>query len=94
MYREIFSFTEDFVAHLDRNQETQKITYQMLDCTFGGGGHSIGLLKRLPNLRILGLDLDTKVLNQCREHYSPYIQSKRLALEHSNYVNAQHVDVK
>ena len=60
----------------------------MLDCTFGGGGHSIKLIEENKELRVLGVDLDSRVLDQCKEKYTDLIQSKRLALEHSNYVHA------
>ena len=66
----------------------------MLDCTFGGGNHSVGLLKRHKNLRVLGVDMDSKVLGQCRESYSDLIKDKRLALEHSNFVNAPYIDAR
>jgi len=67
----------------------------MLDCAFGGGNHSIPLLRQHKNLRVLGVDLDSKVLEQCRDQYEEeFIDSKRLALEHSNYVHVPHIDVK
>jgi len=66
----------------------------MLDCTFGGGNHSVGLLKKYKNLRILGVDMDSKVLNLCKEKYADLIKDKRLALEHSNYVNAPYIDAR
>ena len=40
------------------------------------------------------MDLDSVVLDRCRENYADLIKSKRLALEHSNYVNAIHIDPK
>lgn len=94
MYREVTAFVDDYLVHRDSNSETSKHTYQMLDCTFGGGNHSVPLLKKHTSLRVLGVDLDTKVMNACREQYSEMIASKRLALEHSNYVHSQHIDVK
>lgn len=39
MYREIQSFVADYMTHKDKS------SYQLLDCTFGGGNHSIGLLR-------------------------------------------------
>ena len=36
--------------------------------------------------------MDSKVLGQCSERYSDLIKEKRLALEHSNYVNAPYID--
>jgi 16S rRNA C1402 N4-methylase RsmH len=66
----------------------------MADCTFGGGNHSIPLIKKYENLRILGMDLDSKVLNKCKEEYTDHIKSKKLALEHINYVNITAIDPK
>lgn len=44
-----------------------------IDCTAGGGGHSLGILKRLgPNGRVLSLDKDDMALQHCkmlREQY-------------------------
>lgn len=31
-------------------------------------------------------------MNECRTHYKEYIAQKRLALEHTNFVHAQHID--
>lgn len=58
MYREVQSLVKDYIEHfLD-----QKKTFQMADCTFGGGNHSIPLLMQHENLKIIGTDLDQKVL--------------------------------
>lgn len=35
----------------------------MLDGTFGGGNHSVPLLDKYHNLRVLGTDLDSKTLD-------------------------------
>ena len=92
LYQEVRSAVEQYI----RFYEEYDHNFQMLDCTFGGGNHS-ALLLRLwqTRLRVLGLDLDSKVLDQCREVYNnEFIKTKRLALEHTNYVNAEFVDVK
>jgi 16S rRNA (cytosine1402-N4)-methyltransferase len=36
----------------------------IVDCTFGGGGHSRALLDRYPSVRIVGIDRDTDALLQ------------------------------
>ena len=66
----------------------------MVDCTFGGGGHSIQLLKQHPKkLKILGTDLDQAVLEQCSYEYDELIKKKKLALVHSNYVYVPEINV-
>jgi 16S rRNA (cytosine1402-N4)-methyltransferase len=91
LYREVHNFVNEYINH----NADEKPQFQMLDCTFGGGNHSIPLLRQHKNLRVLGVDLDSKVLEQCRDQYEEeFIDSKRLALEHSNYVHVPHIDVK
>ncbi|TNV80245.1 hypothetical protein FGO68_gene9924 [Halteria grandinella] len=60
LYREVHQFTSDYLSQKD----TSKSVYQFLDCTFGGGNHSVPLLEKHQNLRVLGLDLDSKVMNE------------------------------
>jgi hypothetical protein len=54
----------------------------------------VPLLKQNPNLKVLGVDLDNKVLDKCREQYSDLIKERRLALEHTNYVNVPNLDMR
>lgn len=92
MYREIQSFVSDFIMHREKDRGSK--SFQMVDCTFGGGNHSVPLLKQNPNLKVLGVDLDNKVLDKCREQYSDLIKERRLALEHTNYVNVPNLDMR
>lgn len=94
MHREVHAFVQDYLDHRESRSELSKPTYQMLDCTFGGGNHSVPLLSKHKNLRVLGLDLDMKVMSECRTAYQQLIKEKRLALEHTNFVHAQHVDAR
>ena len=66
----------------------------MFDGTFGGGGHSIPLLQQHPNLKVLGTDLDERLLDQCRIEYETLIKKRRLALCHTNFVNIPALDLK
>jgi len=45
----------------------------MADCTFGGGNHSVPLLLKHNRLKVLGIDLDSKTLDLCREEYATLI---------------------
>lgn len=77
------------VHYLDKKKQ-----FQMVDCTFGGGNHSVPLLLEYPNLRVLGVDMDYKVLKECEDAYNDLIERKRLGLVHSNYVHIPSIDIK
>ena len=81
MHREVTELVDDYIDHFN----TRKPLVQMADLTFGGGNHSIPLLLRHPNLRILGLDLDTKLLEHCALEYHQLLEKKRLALKNINF---------
>ena len=84
---------EQYIEHY----KEEKKNFQMLDCTFGGGGHPIKLLQeaaeRKDNLKILGCDLDEEVLDQCRLEFEPWINKRKLALWHGNYASVRRVNV-
>jgi 16S rRNA (cytosine1402-N4)-methyltransferase len=55
-----------------------------IDCTFGGGGHTIAILeKNGPNGRVLALDLDSEALNRGQELARG--QKGRLVVEYGNF---------
>lgn len=66
----------------------------MFDGTFGGGGHSVPILEAHGNIKIFGTDLDENLLDQCKSEYSHLIGQRRLALQHTNFVNIPAVDFK
>lgn len=66
----------------------------MFDGTFGGGGHSVNLLKTHSNLKVLGTDLDEGLLEICKNEYADLISRRRLALHHTNFVNIPAIDLK
>ena len=90
LYREVSQLVSEYIAQ----EEDNKPQLQMFDGTFGGGGHSIRLLERHNNLKILGTDLDEPILEQCKYEYADLIKKKRLALHHCNFVNIPAIDLK
>ena len=50
----------------------------IVDCTYGGGGHSHALLRRFPLARVVGIDRDPDALRQAEDH-------PRLAVVEANY---------
>ena len=54
-----------------------------VDATLGLGGHSEALLRRLPHLRLVGLDRDREALAATTERLAPY--ADRVTLVHAVY---------
>lgn len=54
-----------------------------VDCTLGGAGHSLELLKRGKNVRLIGIDRDMEALAAARERLKDY--EKQTTFVHSNY---------
>ena len=44
----------------------------MVDCTLGEGGHTSLFLQRYPNLRIIGLDRDSRIMEKAKTRMAPY----------------------
>ncbi len=44
----------------------------LVDCTLGEGGHSNLLLGRYPNLRVIGLDRDCRIMEKAKNRLAPY----------------------
>ena len=70
---------------LEKTMEYLDVTRKgiYIDCTLGMGGHSLEILKRGPQARIIGLDLDEKSLLLAKEKLTPY--SDRVTLYHSDF---------
>lgn len=61
----------------------------MVDLTFGLGGHSIHLLRRHPGLKVVGLELDKRVLDHFEQHVRPTLDplvAERISLYNLNYL--------
>lgn len=55
-----------------------------IDCTFGGGGHSLALVERvLPDGKVIGIDLDPKAITESR--------NENLILINDSYVNLEKI---
>ena len=56
-----------------------------IDATLGGGGHSYALLKKYPNLKIIGLDQDPFARNAASIHLQEF--KERIEIDSSNFAN-------
>lgn len=57
-----------------------------LDGTIGGGGHSLEILSRARDVKIIGIDRDTDALSAAKERLSGF--SGQVIYEHSNFCDA------
>lgn len=55
----------------------------IVDCTFGGGGHTDGILRHYPHIKVIGIDRDKEALKRGELMKEKY--KERLSLFHSNY---------
>ena len=69
---------EEVVKYLKIQQ-----TGTYIDCTLGTGGHSLEILKRNPDAKVIAFDLDEKSLIQAKERLKPY--ADRVKLYHSDF---------
>ena len=44
----------------------------LVDCTLGEGGHSNLFLQRYPNLKVIGLDRDCRIMEKAKNRLAPY----------------------
>ncbi len=64
------------------------LTY--VDCTTGGGGHSLEIAKRLPEgSRLICLDTDTDALASAKERLAPYLD--KITFVNDNFINLDRV---
>mmetsp|Transcript_16951 Transcript_16951/g.26100 ORF Transcript_16951/g.26100 Transcript_16951/m.26100 type:complete len:133 (+) Transcript_16951:151-549(+) len=92
MHREVSFLVNQYIQ---MHREKGKVNFQMADCTFGGGGHTIKLLQQhTKNLRILGTDADLEIVEQGTYAYQDFIKRGKLGLVHSNYVHLPDLNLK
>ena len=56
-----------------------------VDGTLGGAGHSLEIIKRLDNGKLIGIDQDHRALKKARQVLEPY--EDKAILVHDNYKN-------
>ena len=61
----------------------------VLDGTFGRGGHSRAIMKKYPEVSLIGLDRDLDAIDYGKDHFSKEISEGRLQLIHCNYVDVE-----
>ncbi len=55
----------------------------VLDCTFGGGGHSLQILKKYPDVKIIAIDQDKSVFEKAKSKFKGL--EKRIDFKNRNF---------
>ncbi|KAM3134554.1 hypothetical protein pb186bvf_013368 [Paramecium bursaria] len=74
MYREVGQKVKEFCSN-------DKLQYRMVDCTYGTGAHTKFILKQVPVINIVGMDLDQNMLQNNK--------IDNVILVNDNFVNFQ-----
>lgn len=70
-----------------------KANDNVIDCTVGEGGHSISILEKSgPDGMLLGIDLDSRQIENARNRLSDF--KKRVILQNDSYVNMKEIVVR
>lgn len=66
--------------------------HNVIDCTFGGGGHSQAILNKIaPSGKLLGIDADPAAIKRGQLLITNYQLQKRLFLVQDNFVNIESI---
>jgi 16S rRNA (cytosine1402-N4)-methyltransferase len=75
-------FYREFISLIESKIDTSR-PFKFLDCTFGGGGHSMLIHDRFAHADIIGIDQDLDVINHFRDHHQKNFD--RIQLKHGNF---------
>ena len=65
---------------------------QVIDGTFGGGGHAARILQQsAPNGRLLGLDTDPAAIERAQQRFAAEMKAGRLIVAHANFADMARV---
>lgn len=78
-------------AILDFLKKNEISPLNIVDGTFGRGGHSQALLKEYPNSRVLGFDRDPESVEYGLEHFNQEISTQRMQLIKANFMDIKNI---
>ncbi|SOV79443.1 S-adenosyl-methyltransferase, putative [Plasmodium sp. gorilla clade G3] len=72
------------------NHNNEQVNYY-IDATLGGGGHTLEILNKISNCKIIGIDKDIEALYYNKIKLKTYINNNKLKLIHGDYGNILHL---
>ena len=85
LFNHISVMTNEIISSIELCRNNLLDEFTGIDATLGGGGHSYELLKKYPNLRIIGLDQDPIAIKEAlikNNHFK-----ERLQIKESNFAD-------
>jgi 16S rRNA (cytosine1402-N4)-methyltransferase len=90
-YSHVSVLLEETVAAWRGKHDGSETALYYVDCTLGGGGHTLHLLQAEPRAHVLGLDLDAEAIAHVRQRASellgPADAQRRLLLQQGSYAD-------
>ena len=77
--------TNEIISSIDHYQDKSLGEFIGIDATIGGGGHSYALLRKFPNLKIIGLDQDPFARNEALNKNKDF--KNRIDIYDSNFAD-------
>ncbi|GAB4017457.1 MAG: 16S rRNA (cytosine(1402)-N(4))-methyltransferase RsmH [Bdellovibrio sp.] len=77
---------DEVINQLEENFE-KDTAFTLFDFTFGGGGHSMSILKKFPNSRVIAFDQDPDALSNGRKKIKEENLDDRIKLLSGNFTN-------
>tara|TARA_Y100001968_G_scaffold259285_1_gene246468 strand:- start:10166 stop:11068 length:903 start_codon:yes stop_codon:yes gene_type:complete len=85
LFNHISVMTNEIISAIDLYKDNVLNEFTGIDATLGGGGHSYALLKKYPNLKIIGLDQDPIAIKEALIKNNNF--KDRLEVKESNFAN-------
>jgi 16S rRNA (cytosine1402-N4)-methyltransferase len=88
MHKEIIDIIKSKII----SYKNDKLFY-LADLTLGCGNHTKLILDNFPNCKVVGLDIDKKMIDYCNVKLNDYIKQGRLSLVNDNFVSINEIEL-
>lgn len=75
----------------DVSTPKEEQTECFIDATLGGGGHTLEILKKIKNSKIVAIDKDIEALYYSKQKLNKYVKANQLIMIHGDFRNVLHL---
>lgn len=97
-FRKCLKRNDIAINEVDKTDETKNVantkeeqTECFIDATLGGGGHTLEILKKIKNSKIVAIDKDIEALYYTKQKLHTYVKSNQLIMIHGDFRNVLHL---